>query len=427
MRIVLLALAMLILHTTSAQPLTKEEKAILAKIDAQMPETMKLLEDIVNINSGTLNVNGVRKVGELLGKAFQQAGFQTTWISVPDSLRRAGHLVATRKGNKGKKLFLIGHLDTVFEPDMPANPYRKINDSTVTGQGVNDMKGGDVMILAAVKALNDLGLLRDVTITAYFTGDEEKAGLPIAVSRADFIERAKQHDVALGFEGAMAMDIVSVARRGASSWTLTTTGKQSHSSGVFNEQAGYGANFEMARILESFRQSLAGVKYLTFHPGLVAGGTELKLASGDIHVFGKTNIVAPSAVAYGDLRFISARQEDSARQVMRRLVSTGNLPQTSASITFEDGIPAMEPTPGNYALQEKLSALTMAMGYGPTHAGDPGKRGAGDISYIAAYVDCLDGLGASGMGAHAPGETMDLKEFPLLLKRAALYIYRLTR
>jgi glutamate carboxypeptidase len=427
MRIVLLAMALLVLQTVSAQPLTKEEKAILARIDAQMPETMKLLEEMVNINSGTLNVTGVRKVGDLLGKAFEQAGFQTTWVSLPDSLRRAGHLVATRKGSKGRKLFLIGHLDTVFEPDMPANPYRKLNDSTVTGQGVNDMKGGDVIMLAAVRALNDLGLLKDATITAYFTGDEEKAGLPISVSRSDFIERAKQHDVALGFEGATALDIVAVARRGSSSWTLTTTGKQSHSSGVFSEQVGYGANFEMARILESFRQSLSGVKYLTFHPGLVAGGTELKLATGDVHVFGKTNIVAPSAVAYGDLRYISGRQEDSARQVMRRLVATGNLSQTSATIKFEDGIPAMEPTAGNYALQEKLSALSMAMGYGPTHAGDPGKRGAGDISYVAAYVDCLDGLGASGMGAHAPGETMDLKEFPILLKRAALYIYRLTR
>jgi glutamate carboxypeptidase len=427
MRIVLLAMALLVLQTVSAQPLTKEEKAILARIDAQMPETMKLLEEMVNINSGTLNVTGVRKVGDLLGKAFQQAGFQTTWVSLPDSLRRAGHLVATRKGSKGRKLFLIGHLDTVFEPDMPANPYRKLNDSTVTGQGVNDMKGGDVIMLAAVRALNDLGLLKDATITAYFTGDEEKAGLPISVSRSDFIERAKQHEVALGFEGATALDIVAVARRGSSSWTLTTTGKQSHSSGVFSEQVGYGANFEMARILESFRQSLSGVKYLTFQPGLVAGGTELKLATGDVHVFGKTNIVAPSAVAYGDLRYISGRQEDSARQVMRRLVATGNLSQTSATIKFEDGIPAMEPTAGNYALQEKLSALSMAMGYGPTHAGDPGKRGAGDISYVAAYVDCLDGLGASGMGAHAPGETMDLKEFPILLKRAALYIYRLTR
>ena len=427
MRFVLLILAVSFLSPAYSQKLNKEEKAILARIDEQMPQTLKLLQDIVNINSGTLNNEGVKKVGKILASEFEKAGFTSTWVTIPDSLHRAGHLVASRKGKKGKKLFLIGHLDTVFEPDMPANPYTKVNDSIVTGQGVNDMKGGDIMILAAVKAMQELGLLKDATITAYFTGDEEKAGLPISVSRADFIERAKQHDIALGFEGATALDIVAVARRGASSWTLKTSGKQSHSSGVFSDNVGYGANFEASRILNEFRTRLVGVKYLTFHPGLMAGGTEMKVTSGDVQVWGKTNIVAPSAIVYGDLRFISAKQEDSVRQVMRKIVTSNNLPQTSATISFEDGIPAMEPTSGNYALQEKLNTLTVEMGIGQTKAGDPGKRGAGDISYVAAYLDCLDGLGASGTGAHAPGETMNLREFQILLKRAALYIYRLTR
>jgi glutamate carboxypeptidase len=427
MRFVLLCAILLIGCRLSAQPLSSEEKAILAKIDEQMPRTMKLLEDIVNINSGTLNVEGVRQVGRILSDAFAGAGFTTTWVSLPDSMRRAGHLVASRKGSRGKKLFLIGHLDTVFEPDMPANPYRKLDDSTATGQGVNDMKGGDVLLLAALRALNDLGLLKEATITAYFTGDEEKSGMPISVSRADFIERAKQHDIALGFETATSLDIVAVARRGSSSWTLRATGRQSHSSGVFGDYAGYGANFEIARILNEFRTRMSGVKYLTFHPGLMAGGTEMKAAAGDVHVWGKTNIVAPTAVAYGDIRYISAKQEDSARKMMKNIATFNHLPVTSAEIVFEDGIPAMEPTAGNYALQKSLSMLSVRMGIGPTRAGDPGKRGAGDISYVAAYLDCLDGLGASGTGAHAPGETIDLREFPILLKRAALFIYHLTR
>jgi glutamate carboxypeptidase len=426
MRYFLLIFSLAISFTTLAQ-LSKEEKLIIQKIDQQLPQSLQFLEEIVNINSGTLNIEGVKQVGKKLGAEFEKAGFTSTWVSLPDSLKRAGHLVATRKGTKGKKLFLIGHLDTVFEPDMPANPYRKLNDSTVTGQGVNDMKGGDVMMLAALRVLNELGYLKDATITAYFTGDEERAGNPASVSRADYIERAKQHDIALGFEGAAALNTVAVARRGGSSWTLTTTGKQSHSSGVFGENAGYGAIYEAARIIDQFRTDLGGVKYLTFSPGLMAGGTEMKLAPGEVHASGKTNIVAPSAIVYGDLRFITAKQQDSARQVMRAIATTNNLPQTSATISFENGIPAMEPTAGNYALKDILSKLSVDMGLGATLAGDPGKRGAGDISYVAAYVDCLDGLGASGAGAHAPGETMDLKEFPILLKRAALFIYRLTR
>lgn len=417
----------LLISVTSIAQLSREEKLIIQKIDQQLPQTLQFLEEIVNINSGTLNIEGVKLVGKKLGAEFEKAGFTSTWVTLPDSLKRAGHLVVARKGTKGKKLFLIGHLDTVFEPDMPPNPYRKLNDSTVTGQGVNDMKGGDVMILAALRVLNELGYLKDATITAYFTGDEEKAGLPTSVSRADYIERAKQHDIALGFEGAVSLNTIAVARRGGSSWTLKVTGKQNHSSGVFNESSGYGANFEAARIVNQFRTQLGGVKYLTFSPGLMAGGTELKIAPGEVHAWGKTNIIAPSAVVYGDLRYISAKQQDSARQVMNRIATTNNLPQASATISFEDGIPAMEPTAGNYTLKDMLSKLTVDMGLGPTQAGDPGKRGAGDISYVAAYVDCLDGLGASGAGAHAPGETMDLKEFPILLKRAALYIYRLTR
>jgi glutamate carboxypeptidase len=422
-----LLIFLLAISCTSLAQLSKEEKLIIQKIDQQLPQTLQFLEEIVNINSGTLNIEGVKQVGKKLGAEFEKAGFTSTWVSLPDSLKRAGHLVVTRKGTKGKKLFLIGHLDTVFEPDMPANPYRKLNDSTVTGQGVNDMKGGDVMMLAALRVLNELGYLKEATITAYFTGDEERAGNPAYVSRADYIARAKQHDIALGFEGAASLNTVAVARRGGSSWTLRTTGKQSHSSGVFSDNAGYGAIYEAARIINQFRNDLGSVKYLTFSPGLMAGGTEIKLAPGEVQAWGKTNIVAPSAIVYGDLRFITARQQDSARQVMRKIATTNNLPQTSASISFEDGIPAMEPTAGNYALKDILSKLTFDMGLGATLAGDPGKRGAGDISYVAAYLDCLDGLGASGAGAHAPGETMDLKEFPILLKRAALFIYRLTR
>ncbi len=133
--------------------LSATESALLAKVEASMPETWKLLEESVNINSGTFNIAGVKKVGEMYAKELKKLGFTVEWVNLPDSLKRAGHLVAYRKGGKGKKIFLIGHLDTVFEPDMPFTPFTKLNDSTATGQGVNDMKGGDVVIIAALKAL----------------------------------------------------------------------------------------------------------------------------------------------------------------------------------------------------------------------------------------------------------------------------------
>lgn len=409
------------------QQLSNDENQLVNLIDAHHKSTLALLEEVVNINSGSLNKEGVRAVGSVFEREFKKIGFQTEWIELPSELNRAGHFVATRKGTKGKKLFLIGHLDTVFEKEMPFAPYTILNDSTATGQGINDMKGGDVLILASLKALHELGMLEDRTITVYFTGDEESAGNP-AISREDFISRAKQHDVALAYETAAGFGTVTVARRGASGWTLKTAGRQSHSSGVFGQNAGFGAIYEASRILTEMREQLAGQQYLTFNPGQFIGGSDVSMdqISGKGEALGKTNIIAREAIVTGDLRFLGEAQKDAARAKMREIVAN-NLSQTTAEITFKDGIPSMSPTEGNLALAKQLNQLSLRMGYGEVKPGDPGSRGAGDISYVADYLDCLDGLGASGKGAHAPGETINLNEFPALIKRNTLFLYQLTR
>ncbi|MFA5244464.1 MAG: M20/M25/M40 family metallo-hydrolase [Pedobacter sp.] len=427
MRLFYLIVFILISQTVSAQ-LSKEEKKIIDYIKSHYGEAEELLIESVNINSGTLNVEGVRKVGAVYRRELDKLGFTTEWVDLPDSLRRAGHLVASRKGTQGKRLFLIGHLDTVFELDMEFSPYQKLNDSTATGQGVNDMKGGNVVMISALKALHDLGLLKGTQIIAYFTGDEESSGSPHWVARKDFIERAKTTDIALGFEGAQGLNTVAVARRGIGGWTLNVTAKTGHSAGIFSESAGYGAIYEAARIINEFRIQLKDEKYLTFNPGLISGGSEIRLdpVNARMEAIGKTNIISPAAFVAGDLRFISEAQRDRAREKMKAIVSQ-NLNGTSASISFTDGLPAMEPTEGNYNLVKYLDRITQDMGVGVTKAGDPGSRGAGDISDIAKYVDSLDGMGASGGGAHKPGEVINLKEFPTLIQRAALMIYRLSR
>jgi len=446
--------------TKAATTLSKEEQKVMDYIDANMPRAIALLKESVDINSGTLNIEGVKKVGAIFAREFEKANFKTKWIPMPDSLRRAGHLVASigfnnasenaaaakeknsaatkpnsskkktelAKTNKGKKLFLIGHLDTVFEPDMPANPFTMINDSTATGQGVTDMKGGDVVMIMALQALQAQGLLKDANIIAYLTGDEEHAGYPREVSRGDFIETAKQTEIALAFEGANGLNSVATARRGASGWLLNVKAKTGHSSGVFTAGAGYGAIYEAARIVNEFRVQLSTEKYLTFNPGVFIGGSEMNYdetkATGT--AIGKTNIISPAVTVTGDLRFLTEEQKINARKKMQAIVDN-SLAGTKATIEFQDGIPSMAPTEGNNKVLEVISGVTQAMGVGATIAGDPGSRGAGDISYIAAYVDCIDGLGSSGRGAHAPGETINLKELPYLIKRAALTIYRLSR
>ncbi|MDG1279011.1 MAG: M20/M25/M40 family metallo-hydrolase [Algoriphagus sp.] len=413
-----------------AQQLSPEEQKLIAEVEKNYASTLALLEEVVNINSGSLNKEGVKAVGDVFAREFQKIGFETEWVELPSEVNRAGHFVATRKGTKGtkgKKIFIIGHLDTVFEKDMPFTPYTVLNDSTATGQGLNDMKGGDVMAFASLKALHDLGYLEDRTITVYYNGDEESSGNE-EISRRDFIARAKNHDLALAYETAQGFSTVTVARRGSSGWRLKTSGRQSHSSGVFRESVGYGAIYEAARILTEFREELAGEQYLTFNPGQIIGGSDISYdeITGAGEALGKTNIVAREALVTGDLRFLGEEQKERTRAKMQEIVDR-NLNQTDAEITFKDGIPSMPPTEGNLRLAKVLNELSIDMGYGEVKPGDPGSRGAGDVSYVADYLDAIDGLGASGSGAHAPGETIKLNEYPNLIKRSTLLIYRLTR
>jgi glutamate carboxypeptidase len=414
----------------AAAQLTPIEQKIVAEIKAHSEQGLKLLERSVNINSGTMNHEGVREVGKLFREQFDQLGFKTRWIDMPPAVQRAGHLVATREGKQGKRLLLIGHLDTVFEKDSPVQLWKRDGDR-VRGQGVNDMKGGDVIIIEALRALQRVGALDNTTISVMFSGDEENAGDPIEGSRGDMIAAAKRSDIALAFEATVrnkeGKDTGTVGRRSSSSWELEVKGKQGHSSGIFTEGAGYGAVYEAARILDGFRQQVIEPD-LTFSPGLILGGTDTGTDDTGTkgQAAGKTNVIARTAVVKGDLRYLSYEQRDRARAKMNAIVAA-NLPGTSASIVFNDHYPPMSPTPGNLAVLKTYSQASADAGLGEIPALPPGQRGAGDIQFVAPLVDSLDGLGAAGNGAHSPDEDLEIASIERATIRTAILIYRLTR
>ncbi len=405
--------------------LTQVEEKISKTAKESTQDAIAFLERTVNINSGTMNHEGVAEVGKLFAKEFESIGFQVKWIPMKE-VGRSGHLFAERNGTKGKRLLLIGHLDTVFEKESSFEPYKR-SGNRATGQGVNDMKGGDVIALYALKALHQAGALENTSIIVAFTGDEEMSGDPMDVSRKDLLEAANRSDIALGFESAEGLNTGTIARRGISGWTLKVKGIQAHSSGIFTEQSGYGAVFEAARILNAFRQELAGEKHLTFSPGVIVGGTEVtynsELSSGT--AFGKTNVISRTAVVAGDIRCISNEQEEHARERMMKIVSQ-SLPGTTAEISFDKGYPGMAPKEGNWKLLKFFDQVSRDLGYSPIEPFDPDKRGAADISHVSEKLDCLDGLGAMGNGGHTPEEDIDLDAIPVLLQRAAVLIYRLT-
>jgi glutamate carboxypeptidase len=413
---------------SQAPALTSTERTIVNAVDSHNKNALALLERLVNINSGTMNFAGVRQVGDILRAQFDSLGFKTRWVDGA-AFHRAGHLIAEHPG-PGPKLLLIGHLDTVFEPSSPFQRFQKLDDSTARGPGVIDMKGGDVILLYALRALRDAGTLSKMNVTVVYDGDEEEAGTPTDLARRALVDAATGAQAAVGFEdGAADPKTAVISRRSAGSWTLKTTGQPAHSSQIFKPEFGAGAVYEASRILYEFYSKLSTEQYLTFNPGLALGGTllEVDTTGTEGSASGKRNVVAEHMEVTGDLRTLSPEQHAKAKRAMQEIVSH-HLPQTSATIAFDDGYPPMAPTEGNRRLLAIYDKASRDLGFGSVVAVDPSRAGAADVSFVASKVPMIiDGVGLSGHDDHTEKETGDLRMFAPLTKRAALLMYRLTQ
>jgi len=416
--------------SAAAQGLSPAEQRMSAWIDAHSEDAIGLLEETVNISSGTMNHAGVREVGAVMRRELDALGLATEWIDLPPELNRAGHLFGRKLDGSGKKFVLIGHLDTVFEADDEFQGFSRDGDMA-TGPGVDDMKGGNVVIVYALKALREIGALEEIPVVVAYTGDEEKTGRPLAVSRKELVEAGVWADYGLGFEGAVRYDDAdwgTIARRSSSGWILTVNGRQAHSSGIFRDTVGAGAIFEVARILNAFYEEVRGEEHLTFNAGTIQGGTTVTYERAENRgtTFGKTNVVPNTAIVHGGIRAISQDQLERTQAAMRAVVEK-NLPRTSATIEFSEGYPPMFPSEGNRSVLAVLSQINEDLGRGPMQELDPSRRGAADVSFVSPYTDAIAGLGPLGSGGHTPNEKIELVSMPLAIKRAAILIYRLSQ
>ena len=418
------------LLSSAAMAEVSVEKQLLNQINSDLNDSQQLLVDLVNVNSGTMNFAGVRQVGEMLKARFESLGFVSEWLDGSE-FGRAGHLVATYQSPEhpdAPKILMIGHLDTVFAKDDDFQTVRVVGENRLAGPGITDMKGGDVIIFAALRALHQQGLLEHLNIKVVMTGDEESSGQPLQKSKQALIDAGQWADIALGFEDADGdINTAVTARRGSVGWTLSTTGQAAHSSQIFSEAVGYGAIFEMARILDGFREQLADTPLLSFNPGIIAGGTRLSdKDASTLESFGKRNVVAQTALVKGGLRAVSAEQLATTQATMQQIVAQ-HLPRTQATLVFDDGYPPMQQTQGNVALLNMYSQVSVDLGYAPVSAVNPRNAGAADISFVADYVDmAIDGLGLMGTGGHTKDEVADMTTFAQNIHKTAVLLYRLS-
>ena len=414
--------ALLCCVAAQALALDAKEKRIVRAVDARQAQALGLLAETVDIDSATENHAGVRKVGDVLARELARLGFETRWVDVPAEVGRAGHLVAVHRGTKGQRLLLIGHLDTVLEGER----FRR-DGNRAYGSGTADMKGGNVIIVEALRALHAAGALRDRQVTVVFTGDEEDPGAPVELSREALLAAGEQSDIALGFEGGLPG-----SRRDRAAW-------HRHVAAAGHRPAG------------------ALVGHLPREPGLrrhLRGGADPRpVPRGTAGTEPHVQPVGDPRRHDRDLRRgeqgrHGARQDqrDPARSpcdgrpavpvvgtIRRRpRENDGHRRREPArnerAISFEQEYPSMAPTDANLRVLAVLDAVSRDLGAGPVIAQDPAERGAGDISFVCSgRLACLDGLGAMGDDVHAPGEYAEVDTLLTQTQRAALLFYRLTR
>ena len=399
--------------------LSPQEIQLTSWVDQRQVVMIDELASHVNINTGTANIDGINTYRDLLEQNLIDLGFKTEQHS-SDSIpvlncsggehQIANHLVATRKGSSKRRILINGHLDTVFSKGDDFQTLEIAQDGTLKGPGVADMKGGMVIMLNSLRALDSIGLLEEATITVLLNSDEEIGSLG---SRSLIETLAKQHDIGFVFEGSYN-NMATRARKGLGQARIKIIGRESHAGAAHED--GVSANLELAHKVIEIEKLTDYSRNTTVNVGVMAGGE-------------KRNTISGCADAYIDMRFPS--QQDGEK------LKTNILDIASNTVTNNPNYPEL-PIIESWAVLHRPvkqqndqvdNLIAEAMGLSKL-IGEPitGTRysGGGTDGSIAQAVGLptIDSFGMDGLGAHSSREQSSVKTLMARTKLAAVMLAR---
>lgn len=407
-------------YANETSALSSIEQSMVAWVDTQQTQMVAELKAHVDINTGTENVAGLDTYRSLLENELQQLGFVTQTIEArPQSIlscdgepfELASHLLAEHKGKPGaRRIFLNGHMDTVFSQQDEFQSLKIAEDGSLHGPGVADMKGGIVVMLTALRALATEGLLGDAHLTVLLNSDEEIGSLH---SRELIETLAPSHDIGLVFEGTTG-NRMTRARKGLGQVRLKVMGRESHAGGAHAD--GVSANLELAHKVIAIESLTDYTRQVTVNTGVMRGGE-------------KRNTIPGCADAYIDLRFPDQAAGEELQAKINTIVASPSTP----SPRF-DGLPhtemwsvlhrpAKQPHPSIDALIEELVSISQLVGEpieGTVYSG------GGTDGSIAQHVGLptVDSLGVDGGGAHSSREFSSIQSLVARSKLAAVLLAR---
>ncbi len=398
--------------------LDSREREMVNWLQSREGEMLSMLERLTNINSGSLNKAGIDEIAGIFADELRQLGFNVSSlpgevISMPScpgnnyNVDVADHLLASKAGDSSR-LLLMGHMDTVFPPESPFQTFRRQGD-IMSGPGVADMKGGMVVMLYALKALQEFDALDELSVSVLLNSDEEMGSLS---SRKYLEEQARQHDWGLVYESSGTGNLTR-QRKGLGQARVVVNGRASHAGGAHEQ--GRSAIKELAYKIVEIENMTDYESGVTVNVGLVSGGEA-------------RNTVAPCAEAFIDLRYPEPQQGEEAAERFEEIFNqVYSYPVDSGEITAESWVnlhrPPKIPTPESDYLLEKARAIGRLLGQelGVTDSG-----GGTDGSLTQAVgLPTQDSLGVAGTGAHSNREQARVSSLVERAQLSAVLIQRL--
>ncbi|MGH6910375.1 MAG: glutamate carboxypeptidase, partial [Phenylobacterium sp.] len=364
------------------KPVPKDAK-VWAAAEQARPEQLKLLEEIVNIDSVTGDVDGGRKVAAVLGPRLKALGF--TVESVPaEAPGLPENTVATLQGTGKGRILIIGHIDTVFGPGTVAKRPFRMDAEKAYGPGVSDEKGGVVQGIYALKLLHDLGF-KDFKQIVYLIETSEERGSP--GTRALIAKLVADADVELNMEPGDLPDAMTVWRKGSATFHIDVQGRAAHA-GIAPQEGRNAAE-------ELIHQLKADEVFPKTGDGLTANLTVMNAGT-------RNNIIPEAASAQINVRVRDKADLEKVQATLEKNAQTTIIPDTKVTISREPSFPPLSINPGTEARADRAEAIYAGLGLKIARGGN----GGASESALAAEqgVPALDGLGPAAGGFHSDSE-----------------------
>ena len=359
----------------------------------QQQPLLDTLRDLVSIESGSKDVEGLEKIAALIAERLRALGGAVEVVPPTDVYRmedtpaKTGAMVkAEWKGTGTKKILLIAHMDTVYLRGMLKDQPFRIDEASgrAYGLGIADDKQGVALILHTIAMLNKLGFKDYGTLTLLVNGDEE---ISSPGSRSTISRVASTQDAVFSFEGGGSDGGVRLATSGIGSAYLTVDGKASHAGAA--PERGVNALYELAHQVLQLRDLSQNDKGLKLNWTVAQAGTN-------------RNVIPARATAQADARALRVSDFDALQAKLQERVKNQLVPDAKVQLKFEVRRPPLEATPASRKLAAHGKAIYDELGL-PMTVADVATGGGTDAAFAALQTKgaVVEGFGLVGFGAHS--------------------------